>query len=175
MQARELAPARFAEWLQRIATLVGLAKSREHELLELARREICLRVLLSDPLDRLRRRGYDGRGRAELDSVLERVDLEDLFRVVQRMIERVDRQLRAFADEFGVELLTLSSSASINWRRASARWLIQLVATLAERPTSDPTSALTALSVGVSIFTALRVSPECPSSSPLQVDCGAGG
>ena len=52
--------------------------------------------------------GKNGVGRAKPDAVQQSVDRQQPFRFLQRVLERIERTLRAFVDEFAVERLAFS-------------------------------------------------------------------
>ena len=91
------------------------------------------------------------------------------------MIERIDRKPRTFADELAIERFAFFDIAAIQCLPpGDVRCATQVVATLAESPTIEPTTALDSLDARIHVD--LRCPSDArrsraPSFRPQHTDC----
>src|SRR5262245_58609250 len=108
VQCVEFGTTGCAERLERVLALQRVFHDRECELAQLLRREVGAVVLFNDALY-----GFSCccdhcvRGR-QTNPVFQCVDLEHLDRIVEMMIEGIDRELRTFGDEPRVQGFTFA-------------------------------------------------------------------
>ena len=76
------------------------------KLMHLVDGQVAREVLVGDARQQVLCLGEHGLRSGEADAVGQRIKGKQLFRIVERMRERVDQELRAFADEFACLLYT---------------------------------------------------------------------